>query len=204
MTVHSKVSLGLNQNLSKHIILGQPARGDSPGDIGLTIGNNCLIRSHTIIYAGNQIGDNFQTGHHVVIREDNIIGNNVSIGTGTIIEHHIKIGNNVRIHSGAFIPEYSVLEDDVWIGPKVILTNARYPHSSKTKEFLAGPFIKTGAMIGANATILPGVCIGEGALVGAGSVVTKDVPAETVVAGCPAKFVSYIDDLKHPDGEKVY
>ena len=75
------------------------------------IGEGSVIRSHTVIYAGNVIGRNFQTGNKVNIRESNRIGNNVSVGTLSVIEHHVEIGDGVRIHTQAFIPEYSVLED---------------------------------------------------------------------------------------------
>jgi len=72
------------------------------------LGSQALLRSHTVIYAGNIIGDSFQTGNKVNIRELNRIGDNVSVGTLSVIEHHVEIGNNVRIHSQAFIPEFSV------------------------------------------------------------------------------------------------
>ena len=80
-----------------------------------------------MIYAGNVIGRNFQTGNKVNIRESNRIGDNVSVGTLSVIEHHVEIGDSVRIHTQAFIPEYSVLEEGCWIGPNVVLTNAKYP-----------------------------------------------------------------------------
>lgn len=147
------------------------------------------IRSHSIIYDGNEIGENFTTGHAVLVRDNNKIGNNVSIGSHTVVEHHVTIGSNVRIHSQAFIPEYTVIEDCVWIGPRVCITNAKYPNNSNTKNKLMGVTIREGAVIGANATILPGVEIGRNALVGAGSVVAKDVPEEAVVVGNPARII---------------
>jgi acetyltransferase-like isoleucine patch superfamily enzyme len=159
------------------------------------IGKGCIIRSHSVIYAGNKIGDFFQTGHGVLIRESNVIGNCVSIGTHSVVEHHTKIGNNVRIHTNAFIPEYSVIEDDAWIGPNVVLTNATYPVSLNVKENLKGPHILCNAKIGANATILPGVIVGQSALVGAGSVVVHDVPNGKVVVGNPAKVIGDISEI---------
>ena len=98
------------------------------------------MRSGTYIYAGNKIGSNFQTGHKVNIREENEIGNNVSIGTQCVIEHHVKIGN-VRIHSNVFIPEFTILKSNVWIGPNVVLTNAKYPNRKETKENLSAPVL---------------------------------------------------------------
>jgi len=133
----------------------------------------------------------------VNIRELNEIGDNVSIGTLSVIEHHVRIGNNVRIHSQVFVPEYSILEDGAWLGPNVVLTNAKYPLSPGAKENLKGPTIGKGAKIGANTTILPGVVIGRNALVGAGSVVVKDVPENGVVVGNPARLLKNITTLPY-------
>ena len=132
-----------------------------------------------------------------MIRESNDIGDDVSIGSGTVIEHHVTIGHGVRVHSGAFIPEYSILEEGCWIGPCVVLTNAKYPCSPEAKKNLKGPTVRRGAKIGANSTLLPGVVVGEGALVGAGSVVVRDVAPHTVVAGSPARFIKNISDLPY-------
>ncbi|MBN1878864.1 N-acetyltransferase [bacterium] len=185
-------------------LIGQPFRGMTEDDALTTIGSDAIIRSHTVIYTGNVIGRHFQTGHHVFIRELNRIGDNVSVGTLSVIEHHVLIGNRVRLHTQVFIPEFSILEDDCWIGPNVVLTNAPYPRGSRVKAELRGARICREAKVGANATLLPGIVIGRGALVGAGSVVTKDVPEFTVVAGNPACVRGSVFDLKYDDGEQVY
>jgi len=179
------------------VIIGKPPDGEEDGSLKTVIGINAVIRSHTVIYAGNNIGDNFRTGHHVMIREKNIIGSNVSIGTHSIIEHDIRIGDDVRIHSNVFIPEYSILEDGCWIGPCVVFTNALYPLSKNVKQNLKGPLIKEKAKIGANCTILPGIIIGRNSLVGAGSVVTKNVGDNLVVVGNPAKVINDISNLPY-------
>jgi acetyltransferase-like isoleucine patch superfamily enzyme len=180
-----------------YVIIGTPPRGLKEGELKTLIGADAIIRSHTVIYAGNRIGDGFQTGHGVMIREENEIGSDVSIGTSSVIEHHVKIGDFVRIHSMVFIPEYSLLETNCWIGPNVVFTNAKYPRSPGVKEALRGPIIRQGAKIGANCTILPGIEIGENALIGAGSVVTKNVPANMVVAGNPAAIIKSLSNLPY-------
>lgn len=159
------------------------------------IGKNAIIREPIIIYSGNKIGDNFQTGHFVTIREENKIGNNVSIGSHSNIEHHVIIEDNVRIHSNCFIPEYSILKHDCWIGPNVVLTNAKYPKSINVKKELIGPTIGEYAKIGGNSTILPALKIGKHALIGAGSVVVKDVPDFAIVVGNPGKVIGDIREL---------
>ena len=195
--IYAGVELERDVTVEDYCILGVPPRGHKEGDLITTIGTGAHIRSHSVIYAGNRIGKNFQTGNKVNIRELNQIGDNVSVGTLSVIEHHVRIGNNVRIHSQVFIPEYSILEDEAWLGPNVVLTNAKYPRSPAVKEHLKGPVIKRGAKIGANATILPGIVIGVDALVGAGSVVVHDVPDGAVVAGNPARVIKNISELPY-------
>jgi acetyltransferase-like isoleucine patch superfamily enzyme len=195
--IHAGVSLGVNTAVEEFCIIGSPPRGHRAGELETIIGAGSHVRSHTVIYAGNRIGRNFQTGNKVNIRELNNIGDDVSVGTLSVIEHHVDIGNHVRIHSQVFIPEYSILEEECWIGPNVVLTNARYPVSPDVKKNLKGPVIRRRAKIGANVTILPGVVIGEDALVGAGSVVVRDVPAGAVVVGNPARIIKKISDLPY-------
>jgi acetyltransferase-like isoleucine patch superfamily enzyme len=195
--VYQNVVLGPGSLVEEYCILGAPPRGARDGELATTVGQGAMIRSHTVIYAGNTIGHNFQSGNKVNIRELNRIGDNVSVGTLSVIEHHVEIGNNVRIHTQAFIPEFSVLEDGCWIGPNVVLTNAKYPLAPGVKNQLAGPVIRKGAKIGANATLLPGVIIGENALVGAGAVVVRDVPPGCVVAGNPARVIRQISELPY-------
>jgi acetyltransferase-like isoleucine patch superfamily enzyme len=195
--IFANVHLGDGWTVEEFCIIGTPPRGKGPGELATTIGEGSVIRSHTVIYAGNTIGRSFQTGNKVNIREENRIGNNVSIGTLSVVEHHVEIGDDVRIHTQAFIPEFSVLEDGCWIGPNVVLTNAKYPLSPGVKDRLVGPVIRKGAKVGANATILPGVIVGENALVGAGAVVTRDVPPGALVTGNPARVTARIADLPY-------
>lgn len=198
------VKLGENVTVEDFVIIGVPPKDKREGELKTVICSNSVIRSHTVIYAGNVIGDNFQTGNHASIREENVIGKDVSVGTKSVVEFKTKIGDGVRIHSQAFIPEYCELKKGCWIGPNVVLTNAPYPRSLRAKDFLEGVIVGKNAKIGANTTILPGVKIGDNALVGAGSVVSHDVPAGKVVAGNPAKVLKDVRDLVYPNGEKAY
>ena len=202
--VHSNVHFGADIEIGDFVIVGVPPRGKAPGALVTRIGPNALIRSHTVIYAGNVIGANFQTGHGVLIRELNEIGDDVSIGSHSIIEHHVKIDNRVRIHSNAFIPEYSILEEDTWVGPNVVFTNALYPLSPDAKQNLQGPHVLPGAKIGANATLLPGIVIGRNALVGAGAVVVHNVPDGKVVVGNPARIIKDVSELSVYEVESLH
>ena len=196
--IDENAEIGKDSKIHEFVIVGiKPTRNESE-NIKTLIGNNALIRSHSVIYAGNVIGDNFQTGHGVIIRENNKIGNNVSIGSNSVIERDSLIGNNVRLHSNVFIPEYTTIRNNAWIGPNVVMSNALHPLCEKTKECMKGPTIEEGVKIGANSTILPYVIIGKNSVVGAGSVVTKDVPDNVVVVGNPARILKKVSELKCP------
>lgn len=160
---------------------------------GTEIGENALIRPNSIIYCDVKIGRNLKTGHGILIRENTEIGDNAMIGTGTIIEGFSKIGSNVSLQSCTYIPMETVIEDYVFIGPYAVLTNDKYPIRKKNK--LKGPILRRGASIGANATILPGVEIGEGAMVAAGALVAKDVPAWHLAIGIPARNIPLSQEL---------
>ena len=188
------INIGKNQKIGKYVILGViPSKSSAKK---LTIGDNAVIRSHSVIYAGNKIGDNFQTGHGVLIRENNIIGDNVSIGSHTVIERDNKIGNKVRIHSNCFIPEFVKIHDKAWIGPGVTILNILHPPCPKFEECAKSVVIKENAKIGGNVIIGPRVTIGKNSLIGFGSVVTKDIPKNSVAVGNPAKVTKKINDLK--------
>jgi len=178
--------IGEGAQIFEPVTIGFPSRENigKTGFTGLTIGHHAVLRSGTIIYCDVIIGDNFQSGHNTLIREKTYIGDRTAIGTATVIDGNTRIGNNVSLQSMVYIPTNTTIGDHVFIGPNAVLTNDRYPPS----ECLEGPIIKTGAAIGANTTIVPGVCIGEGAFVAAGSVVTRDVPDHMMAVGTPARI----------------
>ncbi len=189
--IYPHVQLGDNVTIEEYCIIGCPFKGYN--DEQTVIGDNAVIRSGTVIYAGNRIGDNFQTGNKANIRELNEIGSNVSVGTLSVIEHHVTIRDGARLHTQVFVPEYTVLEEGCWLGPNVVITNARFPKHPSAKNELKGAHILRNAKIGANSTLLPAVVIGENSLVGAGSVVTRNIPDNMIVAGNPAKTIREID-----------
>lgn len=198
------IKLGNDVKTEDFVVLGESSgKSGNPGE--LFIGDNSLLRSGTVIYYGVRAGNSLQTGHNAVIREGNILGDNVVIGVNSYLGPGNKIGNNVVVHTSCFL-EDAVVEDNVIFGPHVTLLNDPHPRCPRYKECVGGVKIKKGARIGANVTILPGVTIGERALVGAGSVVTKDVPPGAVVVGNPAKIVKKVNELICEKGfyEKVY
>ena len=189
------VHIGDGCDLQPPCILGKAPRTSGPGERELRVGRDSTIRPFTTLYAGSTIGERLQTGQGASIREDNLLGDDVSIGTNTVLEFGNRIGNRVRIHSGCFL-EMVTIEDDVFVGPNVVFTDDPHPMGcAHYTECLGGPTVRRLAKIGANSTILPGVVIGENALVGAGSVVVRDVPAGTVVVGNPARVIRRVDEL---------
>jgi acetyltransferase-like isoleucine patch superfamily enzyme len=185
--VYPHVKLGKNVIIEDYCVIGAPLRdGSTPETV---IGDNSHLRSFTVIYSGNVIGQNFQTGNKANIRENNKIGNNVSVGTLSVVEHQVVIEDGVRIHTNCFVPEFSVLKKNCWLGPHVVLTNAKYPNRPDTKNNLIGPTVEAGAVIGANSTISPGVNIGAGSIVGSGTNVTQNVNEQKIVVGNPARVI---------------
>lgn len=141
----------------------------------------------------NKIGEGTSIWQFVVIMENAVIGKNCNICANSLIENDVVIGNNVTVKSGVYIWDGVELEDNVFIGPCVAFTNDKRPRSKAYPEQFMKTMVRKGASVGANATILPGVEIGEKAIVGAGSVVTKDVPPFAVVVGNPAKIIEWIE-----------
>jgi acetyltransferase-like isoleucine patch superfamily enzyme len=194
------VVIGLGADLQPPCILGKAPRGAAHGELPLVIGCAAVIRPFTTIYAGSTFGDRLQTGQGASIREDNVVADDVSVGSNAVLEFGNRIGSRVRIHSGCFL-EMVTLEDDVFVGPNAVFTDDPHPmNCPRYKNCKGGALVRRLARIGANVTILPGVVVGENALVGAGSVVVGDVPPGAVVVGNPARVVNYVDELTCPAG----
>lgn len=140
------------------------------------------------------IGENTTVWQFCVILKDAQIGDNCNINCNVLIENDVKIGDNVTIKPGVQIWNGVTLENNVFVGPNVTFTNDLFPKSKNTNFKLEKTLVKKGASIGANATIIAGKTIGENSLIGAGSVVTKDVPDNEIWIGNPAKFYKKINN----------
>jgi len=140
-----------------------------------------------------KIGDDTFVWQYSIILKNAIIGNNCNINCHVFIENDVILGNNVTIKPGVQLWDGLRIEDNVFIGPNVTFTNDRYPRSKQYPDEFQQTIIKKGASIGANSTILGGITIGENAMIGAGSIVTKDVSANELWVGNPAKKLKNID-----------
>jgi len=204
---YGKNYIGKGTMLMENVILGYPT-GDIFLEIrdgknklenlqyeGCRIGNNSILRAGVSVYKETVVGNDVRTGHNVLIREKCVIGNNVLLGTNVVVDNHTIIGDFVSIQSSVYIPTGTIIEDYVFLGPNCVLLNDRFPIRT-VKTALQSPILRKGATIGGNATLLPGIEIGEGALVAAGAVVTRDVPSWHMAIGSPARFVKLKKDLQ--------
>lgn len=192
--VHDDVIIGDGTKIESHCEIGYPsplAKGES-----LNIGPFSLIRSHSVFYTGSNFGERLVTGHRVTVREKTKAGKNLQIGTLGDIQGHCNIGDYVRFHSNVHIGQSSTVGNYVWIFPYVVLTNDPHPPS----DVLQGVTIKDFAAIATMSVILPGVTVGEGALIAAHSSVSRDVAPDTVVGGSPAEFICESSKIKLKDG----
>jgi len=137
------------------------------------------------------IGEGTRIWQYSVVLDGAVIGRNCNVCAHTFIESEVVIGNDVTIKCGVFIWDGITIENNVFIGPNVTFTNDKVPRSKAYPESFAQTLVKSGASIGANATILPGLVLGENCMIGAGSVVTKNIPKNAVVVGNPAKVIRY-------------
>ena len=155
-----------------------------------TIGDDTVISTGAIVFAGAEIGSGCIIGDQSCVRERVTIADDVVVGRGSLVENDTTIGCGTRIQAEAYVTAYSTIEEDVFIAPCVVTTNDNYMgRTERRKALMRGPTIHRGARVGGGAILCPGVEIGEEAFVGAGAVVTKDVPPRKVVVGSPARVL---------------
>ena len=160
-----------------------------------TIGDGTVISTGAIVFAGTTVGERCILGDQSCVRERVAIGDDVVVGRGSLVENDTTIGARTRIQANAYVTAYTTLEEDVFIAPCVVTTNDNFMgRTEKRLELLKGPTVRRGARVGGGAILCPGIEVGEEAFVGAGAVVTKDVPARAVVIGSPARVLREVPD----------
>lgn len=210
--IHSSVKyygknyVGDDTMIMENVVLGYPTSDiflqirDGQGNIddlqydGCRIGINSILRPGVAVYKDTVLGNDVRTGHNVLIREKCTIGNNVLLGTNVVVDNNTTIGSFVSIQSSVYIPTGTTIEDYVFLGPNCVLLNDLFPIRQNIP--LKAPIIRKGASIGGNASILPGIEVGEGALVAASAVVTKNVPPWHMAVGTPARFIKLKEEHK--------
>jgi acetyltransferase-like isoleucine patch superfamily enzyme len=156
----------------------------------LELGEGTIVSTGAIVFAGTRLGARVIVGDAARVRERCVIGDDVVIGSGSLVENDTTIGALTKIQAEAYITAYSTLEEEVFIAPCVVTTNDNFMgRTEKRHELVKGPTIRRGARVGGGAVLCPGIEIGEEAFVGAGAVVTTDVPPRVVVVGNPARVL---------------
>ena len=195
-TVYPGTVLGDGVKILEHAVVGkQPAL--SPRSTAkrealppTKIGDGTIVSTGAIVFAGATIGARVILGDQSCVRERVTVGDDVVLGRGSLVENDTTIGAMTRIQAEAYITAYSTLEEHVFVAPCVVTTNDNFMGRTEQRhELMKGPTIRRGARIGGGAVLCPGIEIGEEAFVGAGAVVTKDVPARVIVVGNPARVL---------------
>jgi acetyltransferase-like isoleucine patch superfamily enzyme len=195
-TVYPGTVLGEGVKVLENAVVGkQPALGprsttkreDLPP---AEIGDGTIVSTGAIVFAGTKIGARVILGDQSCVRERVNVGDDVVLGRGSLIENDTTVGSMTRIQANAYITAYSTLEEHVFVAPCVVTTNDNYMGRTEQRhELMNGPTIRRGARVGGGAVLCPGVEIGEEAFVGAGAVVTKNVPPRALVVGNPARVL---------------
>lgn len=202
--VYKNVRLGARVSIGDYSIIGQPWKTGMTDDITTIIGDDSYIGNNVTIEAGVKTGNKFTAEDGSRIARNCIFGDLVAIGLNAVILEEAKFEGMNRLHAQGFVPEYAEIGYGTWMGPQVALFNAPHPKCPKAKfcekEYSAriGRFVRIGGAV----RTIPGVTIGDYALIGSGSVVVKSVPEKSVAAGNPAKVVKSIGELNCWDKAK--
>ncbi len=202
--LYDNTVLGEDSIVGPHAIIGHPLGGYFGNDPDYqnprtTIGKGCVVRARTTVYCGVTFADGVRTGTNAVIRERCSFGQNTSIGTMVQVENDTTVGSRVSIETGSHVTAKMIIEDDVFFGAHVVTTNDNKmlrPIDVKNGRttLLKGPTVRRGTKLGSNSCVLPGVEIGDNCVIGAGAVVTKNIPPRSVAVGIPARVIAQVKD----------
>jgi acetyltransferase-like isoleucine patch superfamily enzyme len=200
VVVHAGTVLGPGCTLQDHAVVGKPAALGARSTASreqpppARIGAGAIVAAGAIVNAGAEIGERAVVGDQAQVRERARVGDRSVVGRGTQVDNDVVVGAGCRIQTGCYVTAYSVLEDDVFLGPGVFTYNDNTMARHEPDYAIVGPTIRRAARIGGAALILPGVEIGEEAFVATGAIVTRDVPPRALVMGVPARKVGEVGD----------
>jgi acetyltransferase-like isoleucine patch superfamily enzyme len=199
VVVHAGTIIAAGSAIEDHAVLGKRPRlassSSARGDVGrLAIGERVTVCAGAVVLAGASVGNEAIVGDQSFVRERSTVGACSVIGRGSVVDNDVSLGARVRVQTSVYLTAFTVVEDDVFVGPGVTTTNddtmARHaPHTP-----LRGATLRRACRIGGGAVLTPGVEVGEEAFVAAGALVTRDVPPRAVVMGVPARVVREVSD----------
>jgi acetyltransferase-like isoleucine patch superfamily enzyme len=180
--------------VGKPVALGPLSKAAREAPPPAEVGEGATICAGAVIVAGARIGRGAVVGDQAHVRERAVIGEGTVVGRGSAVDNDVTIGSRVRIQTGCYLTAYSMIEDDVFVAPHVMLTNDHTMGRHGPEREIRGAVLRRACRVGGGAVLLPGVEVGEEAFVAAGAVVTEDVPPRAVVMGVPARRVREVPD----------
>jgi acetyltransferase-like isoleucine patch superfamily enzyme len=199
VVVHDGTTIGNGCVIEDHVVLGKRPRlarsSSAKGDVGdLVLGERVTVCSGAVVFAGANVGDEAILGDQSFVRERSRIGVGSVIGRGSVVDNDVTVGARVRIQTSVYLTAFSVVEDDVFVGPGATTTNDNTMNRHGPETPLRGAMLRRACRVGGGTVLTPGVEVGEEAFVAAGAVVTKDVPARGVAIGVPARVVREVGE----------
>ena len=198
--IHAGVQVGEGCVIEELVVLGKRPRlraGSSAAGVvlpDLVLGSGVTVCCGAVVYAGAAIGAGSIIGDQAQVREGSVVGERSVVGRASCVDFNAKVGNRVSIQTGVYVTSYAVVEDDVFLGPGALMTNADTMGRHPKGESLHAPIVRRAARVGGAVVMVPGVEIGEEAFIGAGAVVTRDVASREVVLGVPARVARQVAD----------
>lgn len=193
--IHAGGHVGDNCIIRDGAILGRTPQSGAISTVAIDadqppvrLGDRCQVGANAVLYAGAVFGDDVLIGDLASVREGSTVGARSIVGRNVMIEYGCQIGERVKIQTGCYITGETTIEEGAFLGPTVTMANDKFMDRIALPE-MRGPYIGRGARVGSNATLLPGIRLGEDCAIGAGAVVTKDVAPNTIVTGLPARWM---------------
>lgn len=199
VVVHAGTVIGDGCTIEDHAVLGKRprlARGSSAqGEVaGLRLGSRVTVCAGAVVFAGAAIGEGSIVGDQAYVRERSTIGAGTVIGRGSVVDNDVRVGARVRVQTSVYLTAFTLVEDDVFVGPGATTTNDDTMSRHGPELPLRGATLRRACRVGGGTVLTPGVEIGEEAFVAAGAVVTRDIPARAVAIGVPARVVREVPE----------
>ena len=199
VVVHAGTVIGAGCVIEDHAVLGKRPRlapgSSAAGETGgLRLGEEVKVCCGAVVFAGAEIGAGSIVGDQAYVRERSSVGAGSVIGRGSVVDNDVRVGARVRVQTSVYLTAFTVVEDDVFVGPGASTTNDDTMNRHGPETPLRGATLRRGCRVGGGTVLTPGVEIGDEAFVAAGAVVTRDVPPHAVVMGVPARVVREVPD----------